>query len=78
MVGYPETMEELQMFTTKLSVSSRRPRPTYNLVAPLALAVLGVIAASTSCAREPAAAGRGILAHSRFASAVSVRELRTI
>ena len=41
------------MFTTKLSMSSRRPRPTYNLVAPLALAVLGVIAAST----EPALAG---------------------
>ena len=41
-VGYPETMGELEMFTTKL-----------NLVAPLAFAVLGVIAAST----EPALAG---------------------
>ena len=35
----PETIGELRMFTTKL-----------NLVAPLALAVLGVIAASTEAA----------------------------
>ena len=42
MVAYPETIGELGMFTTKL-----------NLVAPLAFAVLGVLAAST----EPALAG---------------------
>ena len=39
MVAHPETIGELGMFTTKL-----------NLVAPLAFAVLGVIAASTESA----------------------------